>query len=327
MDPAPAAPAPQGKMLAGIAYGAGAGALWGLVFLAPELAHGFGPLQLTIGRYISYGLIALALIAPRWAALKPKLHRREWLTLAWLAVSGNILYYILLSSAVQNGGIAMTSLVIGFLPVVVTIVGSRDTGAVRLGKLMPSLLLCAAGALCIGWQAIASPAADTMTQQLIGLACAVGALACWSAFAISNSRSLARLDTISAHEWSLLFGVVSGVLSLALIPVALLTEPMQHATNDWLRFLAASVGVAFIASIVGNALWNQMSRRLPLTMVGQMILFETLFALIYGFIWEQRLPTALEVAAFVLVVASVLSCMAAHRPGRQPLQATVAKQQ
>jgi len=29
----------------------------------------------------------------------------------------------------------------------------------------------------------------------------------------------------------------------------------------------------------------------------------------------------------VLVVASVLSCMAAHRPSRQPLQATVAKQQ
>ncbi len=50
-----------------------------------------------------------------------------------------------------------------------------------------------------------------------------------------------------------------------------------------------------------------------LTLVGQMILFETLSALIYGFIWEQRLPTTLEATAFALVAASVISCALAHR--------------
>ena len=51
--------------LAGVAYGMGAAALWGLVFLAPQLASAFGPLQLTIGRYLAYGLLSLVLIAPR----------------------------------------------------------------------------------------------------------------------------------------------------------------------------------------------------------------------------------------------------------------------
>ena len=46
------------------ACGVGAGALWGLVFLAPELASDFSPLMLTIGRYLCYGLIAAALAAP-----------------------------------------------------------------------------------------------------------------------------------------------------------------------------------------------------------------------------------------------------------------------
>jgi drug/metabolite transporter (DMT)-like permease len=79
-----------------------------------------------------------------------------------------------------------------------------------------------------------------------------------------------------------------------------------------------SIGVAVFASILGNALWNRMSRLLPLTLVGQMILFETLFALIYGFVWEQRMPAPLEIAAFALVVFSVLSCIAAYRaPKRQ----------
>jgi len=72
-----------------------------------------------------------------------------------------------------------------------------------------------------------------------------------------------------------------------------------------------------LASMVGNALWNRMSKLLPLTLVGQMILFETLFALIYGFLWEQRLPTDLEYVAFTLVVLSVVSCLAVHAQPRR----------
>lgn len=296
----------------GILCGIGAGALWGLVFLAPELARAFSPLQLAVGRYLAFGAISAALIAPRLRTLAASLTRNDWLSLVWLALAGNTLYYVLLASAVQTGGIAMTSLVIGFLPVAVTIIGSRDHGAVPLRKLAPSLLLCAAGTICIGWQALAAPAGEFHTQ-LIGLLCAIGALVSWAAYAIGNSRCLARLGHVSSHDWNLLTGIVTGAQAVALIPVALLLYPAAYEADQWLRFAAVSIGVAVFASILGNALWNRMSRLLPLTMVGQMILFETLFALVYAFIWERRLPVPLEVAAFVLVVASVLSCIAAHR--------------
>lgn len=297
----------------GLACGMGAGALWGLVFLAPELVRGFTPLQLAIGRYLAFGAIAAVLIAPRWHTLAGGLARRDWAALVWLALAGNTLYYILLSAAVQTGGIAMTSLVIGFLPVAVTLIGSRDRDAAPLGRLVPSLLFCAAGAVCIGWQAISAPASDDGGGGMIGLLCAVGALVSWTAYAVGNSRCLARLDHVSAHDWNLLTGVVTGAQALALIPLTLLIEPIRHDAAAWLRFAGVSVGVALLASIAGNALWNRMNRLLPLTMVGQMILFETLFALLYGFAWERRFPTLLEVAAFALVVASVLSCIAAHR--------------
>lgn len=313
MQIAAARPSGERSTLVGILCGAGAGALWGLVFVAPELAREFSPLQLTIGRYLAYGLFAAMLIAPRWHMLTARLGRREWLALGWLALVGNTLYFILLSSAVQIGGIAMTSLVIGFLPVAVTIVGSRDQGAVPLGRLVPSLLLCAAGALCIGWQAVASPAAGTVGAQVAGLLCAIGALISWTIYAVGNSRWLVRLDAVTPHEWNLLTGIVTGAQSLALIPIALMIDNTSHDTLAWAKFAGVSIGVALLASIVGNALWNRMSRLLPLTLVGQMILFETLFALIYGFLWEARLPTPLEIAAFLLVVASVLSCIAAHR--------------
>lgn len=304
---------PSRPVLAGVVSGIGAGALWGIVFLAPELVREFGPLHLTVGRYLAYGLISALLIAPRWTALAGKITRREWAALAWLALAGNTLYYILLTSAVQNGGIAMTSLVIGFLPVAVTIIGSRDREAVPLIRLVPSLLLCAAGAVCIGWQALASPGSGSAAGQVLGLLCAIGALVSWTSYAVGNSRWLARLDTVSAHEWSLLTGLVTGAQALALIPVVLLLGSGPHQAAAWAQLAGVSIGVAVLASIVGNGLWNRMSRLLPLTLVGQMILFETLFALIYGFLWEQRFPTALETAAFAFVVLSVLLCIAAHR--------------
>ena len=123
----------------GIAFGIASGAAWGLVFLAPELVRDFSPLQLSAGRYLAAGLVAVALVAPRWRALAPRIGRAEWSALLRLSLLGNILYYVLLANAVQLGGMAMTSLVIGFLPVAVTVIGSRGDGAVPMRRLAPSI--------------------------------------------------------------------------------------------------------------------------------------------------------------------------------------------
>ena len=301
------------ETVAGIACGAGAGALWGSIFLAPELLHEFSPLQMAIGRYLAYGLIAAALLAPRWSDVTRRLTGQHWRVLAWLAFCGNTLYYMLISVAVRAGGIPMTSLVIGFLPVAVTLIGSRDHGAVPLRRLALSLLLCAAGAVCIGWQSLGRPAPGAVVREAVGLLCALGALACWTSYAVVNSRWLVRMDPMVVRDWNLLLGVVTGAQALALVPVSLVLDGVQHAGNAWLRFGAVSIGVALVASMAGNALWNRMSRLLPLTLSGQMILFETMFALLYGFLWERRPPTSMEAAAFVLVILSVVSCIAVHR--------------
>ena len=318
-DPAQA----RSRTWAGIACGIGAGALWGLVFLAPELVREFTPLQMTIGRYLCYGLIAAVLVAPRWRPLFAGIPRRQWWNLAWLALAGNTVYYLLLSSAVQSGGIAMASLVVGLVPVTVTVVGSLEQGAVPLRRLWLSLLLCVAGVACIGWHALAGSASGAAGRPLFGLACAIGALASWTAFAVGNARCLVRMAHVSAHDWNLLLGLVTGAQSLLLLPLALASGVGDHGADAWVRLGAVSLGVAVLASIAGNALWNRMSRLLPLTLVGQMILFETLFALVYGWLWEWRAPAPLEIAALAFVVLSVLACLAAHRrPAPVPGAAT-----
>ncbi|TFW33146.1 DMT family transporter [Massilia horti] len=297
------------KTWLGIGSSIVAGAFWGLVFLAPKLTPGFQPIQLSAGRYLAYGIVAAVLVAPIWRRLAGRLTWKEWRALIWLSFTGNIIYYVFLANAVQLGGVAMPSLVIGLLPVTVTLVGSRDKHALALRRLVPSLALSAAGLICIGWQSLSGPGHGS----LAGLLCAIGSLVSWTIYAVSNSRWLARLQSVSAHEWSLLTGVVTGVEALMLAVPASIAATASHGTSEWFYFAGVVTAVAIFCSVLGNALWNHASRTLPLTLVGQMIVFETLFASLYGFLWEQRWPTALESAAMVLLIAGVVSCASAHR--------------
>jgi hypothetical protein len=177
-------------VVSGVACGAGAGALWGLVFLTPDLARDFSALQLTSGRYLVFGMISAVLIAPRWRDVVSRVTRRQWWALVWLAYCGNGLYYIHLSTAVHYGGVALTALMNGCLPVVVTLVGIRDEAAVPLRRLVPSLLLCLGGFVCIGWQALSLPAPGAVLREAVALLCSLGAVACWASYAVINSRHL-----------------------------------------------------------------------------------------------------------------------------------------
>lgn len=302
------------KTWLGVLAGVLAGALWGLVFLTPALTRGFLPVQLSAGRYLAYGLLALALLAPSMRRLARTLTRRDWLTLFWLSLAGNTIYYVFLASAVQAGGVAMTSLVIGLLPIAVMLVGSRERDGVPLRRLLPSLVLSALGLACISWQSLAGAGRGASHGSAFGLLCAIGALVSWTLYAVGNSRALARLHAVSAHEWSLLVGVVTGAQALALALPAFVLAPGTHTAASWLSFAGVMGAVAILCSVMGNALWNHASRLLPLALTGQMIVFETLFALLYGFLWEQRWPTGLESLAMVLLVGGVLSCASAHRP-------------
>jgi drug/metabolite transporter (DMT)-like permease len=313
---------PQSRRLLGVLCGMGAGALWGLVFLSPKLVAEASPALMSAGRYVAYGIIAALLIAPRWRRLTSAVDRAGWRGLVELSLTGNLVYYALLVVSVHYAGVAASALIVGMVPVVVTLWGLKDPGAAPLRKLAAPLLLAVAAVGLIGFESLSHQAASADGEGrfdvVIGLACALGALVSWSAYAVSNSRWLGRLKTVSAHDWSLLTGVVTGGLSLLLVPVAVMTAPDGWDGPQWGPFLAVSAGTAIAASILGNALWNQASRMMPLTMLGQMIIFETLFAFLYGYLWEARWPTPLEVAAIALMVISVLWCVRAHAPEAEP---------
>jgi drug/metabolite transporter (DMT)-like permease len=305
----------------GILCGLLAGAMWGMVFIVPEILVAFSPLELAVGRYVAYGIIAAALMLPRLPGLLRRLEHSDYAALLRHALSGNIVYYMLLALGVKLAGVAPTSLIIGLLPISVTLIGHRDHGAAPLRQMVPPLLIVAAGIACINIDLFthADASGAGLGRTLLGVLCAAGALLCWTWYAIDNARYLKRNPHFSSAEWSALYGISSGLIALliGLAAFALRHDGVTGAAAmasgcDWTKFWIANSLLALGASVIGNQLWNIASRSVPVTLSGQLILFETLFALLYGFIYQQRLPRVLEIAAIMLLTAGVLWSVRVH---------------
>ncbi|WP_349290209.1 hypothetical protein [Pseudomonas lundensis] len=118
-------------------------------------------------------------------------------------------------------------------------------------------------------------------------------------------------------------GVTTGVLGLLIwgAASALSLDAVHIDVSDarWQGFWAINLACAVVGSWFGNRMWNAASRRLPLTLSGQLIVFETLFALFYGFVFLQRWPTALETLAVLLLLSGVSWAVRRHAPGRAAL--------
>ncbi|SFD71387.1 DMT family transporter [Massilia yuzhufengensis] len=303
-------------MWIGVLCGLLAGAMWGLVFIVPEILAAFSPLELAVGRYVAYGAMAFGLLLPRLKSLLRSLTPSDYAALVRHALAGNIVYYMLLAMGVKYAGVAPTSLIIGMLPVVVTLLGRNDHGAVPLRRLALPLLLVGAGIACINVDSFAHAPPGTSTGDIaLGVLCAMGALLCWSWYALDNARYLKRHPQFSSSQWSALFGLSTGVIALVLGLCAwLFAEPAPAApARDWPLFWTCCVLLALGASMIGNGLWNVASRRVPVTLAGQLILFETLFALAYGFVYRGTGPRPLELAAIGLLVAGVTWSVRTHR--------------
>ncbi len=306
-------------MRLGILFGVLAGAVWGGVFLVPALLPQFPPVLLSLGRYLLYGAVSLVLVAPWLGRLLRRLTCADLLLLLELALTGNLIYYVLLAGAVQMTGVAAASLIIGTIPVLIAVLGRSDAGAVSLRRMALPLALVSGGMVCVNLDLLFSShaAQRPLQDRLIGVLCAFAAVVCWSSYAVRNARFLRGQTRFDSNQWSLLWGVVTGLVGgLVWLVLLFLPGPLVHPEGlvdaDWTRFWQINLLLALACSWFGNAMWNAASRRLPLTLGGQMLVFETVFAMLYGFLWVRRWPSLLELLALALLIAGVVVSARRH---------------
>ena len=72
------------------------------------------------------------------------------------------------------------------------------------------------------------------------------------------------------------------------------------------RFVLWMLALGLLASWLGTLLWNAAAMRLPTSLSGQLIVFETLAALAYAWLLRGEWPDRVTVAGIGLLVAGVV---------------------
>ena len=321
-------------MLTGILAGLGAGALWGLVFLAPRMTPGLSAVDLTAGRFISFGAVsAVAMLLALRTRRLPNVQQ------AFAAVGMSVLgftgYYLLLALAIRDAGTEAPALIIGTIPIWMMVLG-KPLG-LKWKSLAPGMLLTAAGLalmmlansqsgeLSQGIRAVNAHAITNHTGHGIaqgasqdgphywrGIAYAVVAMLCWTAFGLMNSAWLKRHPGVNATDWANWLGVATSAGAVL----------MWFATGSEVKVLLALDNIAYLATIcivtgLGSAwlatiLWNVASQRLSASLCGQLIVSETVFALVYSYAWDRQSPGWLQLAACILFLFGILATIKAH---------------
>jgi drug/metabolite transporter (DMT)-like permease len=80
-----------------------------------------------------------------------------------------------------------------------------------------------------------------------------------------------------------------------------------------LPFVGLMLVLGLCASWLGTLLWNRASQRLPTSLAGQLIVFETLSALAYAFVWRGAAPATQVLTGIALLCAGVMLGMRAFR--------------
>ena len=125
-------------------------------------------------------------------------------------------------------------------------------------------------------------------------------MACWTWYPLRNADWLRAHPDRNPRSWATAQGVAT--LPLALLGYALCVglviararrcaSRCRSARGRWF-FVGLMLAIGLFASWLGTLCWNEASQRLPTTLAGQLIVFETLAALAYAFMLRGRVPRA-----------------------------------
>jgi len=285
----------------GLFAGASTGIFWGVPFLAPQILKGYSSFEIAFGRFFFFGLMGIFFAKRGFAILKSlSLRERVWVFL--LSACGFWLYSSILFWSIQKTDGILSSLVLGMLPVTIPLFtpGRRSGGMGFYG----GLFLIATGLFILLGGAGVGEVRSLTPDRVPGVIGLFVCLSMWTGFSISNSRFLQRRREISRRDFSSLMGLISLASMVPLLFVSVdFTEWSGRESLPIYVAVSAVLGIG--CSWFANWLWNIASVYFPSEISGTLLVFETIFGVIYTLVFQRRLPETGELLATLLCLIGV----------------------
>ena len=304
-------------MLLGVLLGIAAGALWGLIYIAPLLVPQYNPVLVALGRFIAFGLVSLPFIWFLREDLK-RFSKADIIESFRLPFFGNVIFYSLITVCIRMAGAPLAGMFMAVIPVLVAIVANvkyqKEGRGLSWGAITPPLILIFFGLVVANWtefQYITSSGSSGL-DFWIGVGFGIAAVISWTWFSIMNGEWLLAHSHHSSKAWTALQGVtVLPVVTVAFAVLAWGFGWMDTSVSLFgetpVRFLLVSLMIGVLCSWVAMLCWNEMSQRLPSGLGGQLIVFESISAVVYALIWRGEYPTVSMVVGFAILLIGI-SC-------------------
>lgn len=304
--------------------------VWGLIFVVPLFMGDFSPIEISLGRYFFYGLISWFVIACK--GFKP-LRNLNWKIAKKAIIFSlmvNIFYYVMLVLSLRYSDPAVVTLILGLTPISVAFYGNWRQPQYRLSSLIWPSVVIGIGLFLVNINAFEWQGTDNLLIYIMGIVSAFVALGVWTWFVESNAKFLKENPDLPASDWTTLVGA-STLLWVILLGglTAFYTGPSAFAdkffvwSDELQSFLIGCLVLGVVCAWIGHLFWNFASSRLHMSMAGQLMIFETIFGLIYVFLVEDRLPQAWELSGMILMLLGVTaSLMLLKTPSTQEVPTT-----
>lgn len=311
-------------MIKGIAFALAACFIWGLIFIVPQFMAGFTPIEIAIGRYSFFGILSACILFRERLSGLCYYPLPIWAKALYFSLSSSFFYYTCVILALRYSTPAVCALILGISPISIAFYGNwKHRECSYKSLVLPSLLIL------VGLVIINAPHLTESSSPLeyaLGLACSSLALMAWSWYVVANSAFLKSNPQVASSDWSTIIGVSTlfwvGIFMgffAFVFPDQLELQKFVTVGPALNNYLMGSAILGILCSWLGAFLWNKASFYLPVSLAGQLTIFETIFGLVFVYALEQRIPPLMECAGIGLLLGAVFYgiYLVSQRPAEQ----------
>jgi len=287
--------------------------LWGVSFPAALFVPEYSGIYLGLARAVLIGLLSVGSVFASFKAFKALKHR-DWHWAIFLALVGQIIQPVCFFLSVMYAGVAVASICYGGCPVLVAIIANlrdRRNGKpyVRMTSLIVPLTLIVLGFVFSNYTEFAelAHAERSQTDFFLGLVFGLSSTALFTAYTICNADWMLAHKKADPTMWFSAQCLVALPIALTIYPLCASLDPGMPGLLGAapLRFVFVMLVVSVLCSFVPGILYNMAAARIPTSLLGQLLVMETVFGIIAGQVVMLEVPSLPLTAGIVMFLFGV----------------------
>ncbi len=297
-------------MLTGIVSILAATLCWGFVFVIPIFLVGFDPIEVTLGRFFFFGLISLIILLLKKRRLFHHSYSKHWVKAFWFGLMSTLVCYSGMVFCMRYASPAITALIYGISPITIALFGNWQKKEYRYRDFLFPGILTIFGISLTNLKAFEISTVSLFIYSL-GFLCGLLGLSAWTWYAVRNVKFQAENPHLSTLDWVVMLGAATFSLCVIIaVIIALLSPDLSKYASispELKTFLVGSLILGSVSSWLAFFLWNKGTLYVPISLAGQLTIFETIFGLLFIFLAETRLPSLFEFIGIIALLAGVLT--------------------